>query len=175
MSLARAQQRLRPNFWFNLGVMYNSNMFYEVVPEGKVEGLTYDFDDSLLPGQIVLVPVGRRSVPGVVVKKVAQPEFKTKSILKVLYSKPLPEHLLKVIWFLHDYYLASSGQAVSLILPRGVQKKRRKTEQMFGLADSDNSSALEPTRPPVFTGGSFCRRRLVAGEHALRMRIILTA
>lgn len=107
-------------------------MFYEVVPEGKVEGLTYNFDGSLLPGQIVLVPVGRRSVPGVVIKKVAQPEFKTKSISKVLYSKPLPEHLLKVIGFLHDYYLASSGQAVSLILPRGVQKKRRKTEQMFG-------------------------------------------
>ena len=107
-------------------------MFYEVVPEGKVEGLTYDFDGSLLPGQIVMVPVGRRVVPGVVIKKVAQPNFKTKSIFKILYSKPLPEHLLKVLGFLHDYYLASSGQAVSLILPRGVQKKRRKTEQMFG-------------------------------------------
>ncbi|MBQ6313956.1 primosomal protein N' [Candidatus Saccharibacteria bacterium] len=142
-------------------------MYYEVVPEGKVGVLTYDFGDSLLPGQIVLVPIGKRAVPGIVVKKVAQPKFKTKSILKILYSKPLPEHLLKVIGFLHDYYLAPSGQAVSLILPRGVQKKRRKTEQMFGTAGSDNSSALEPTRPPVFTGGSFCRRRLGDGEHAL--------
>ena len=107
-------------------------MFYEVVPEGKLGELTYDFDGSLFPGQIVLVPVGKRVLPGIVIKKVAQPKFKTKSILKVLYSKPLPEHLLKVIGFLHDYYLASSGQAVSLILPRGIQKKRRKTEQMFG-------------------------------------------
>ena len=100
-----------------------------------MEELTYSFDDSLLPGQIVLVPIGRREVPGVVVKKVAQPDFKTKSILKVLYSKPLPKHLLKTVKFVHDYYMVPSGQAVSLILPRGVEKQRRKskTEQMFGI------------------------------------------
>ena len=65
-------------------------MYYEVIPEGKTEELTYNYDSSLLPGQIVLVPVGRRVMPGVIVKKVAQPDFKTKSILEVLYSKPLP-------------------------------------------------------------------------------------
>lgn len=115
-------------------------MFYEVVPEGKVEGLTYDFDGSLLPGQIVLVPVGKRSVPGIVVKKVEQPKFKTKSILKVLYSKPLPKHLLTVSRFIHEYYLASTGQAISLILPKGVEKKRRKTEQMFGIIQNPGDS-----------------------------------
>ena len=98
-----------------------------------MEALTYAFDgDSLLPGQIVMVPVGKRNLPGVVLKKVAQPNFKTKSILKILYSKPLPKHLLDTVRFIHDYYLAPSGTAVSLILPRGVEKKRRKTEQMFG-------------------------------------------
>ena len=30
-----------------------------------------------------------------------------------------------------------------------------------------DSSSLEPTRPPVFTGGSFCRRRPDDGEHVL--------
>ena len=107
-------------------------MFYEVIPEGKVEALTYEYSDSLVPGVVVLVPLARRVVPGVVVKKVAQPDFATKKILQVLYSKPLPQHLLKTIGFIHDYYLVPSGSAVSLILPRGVQKRRRKTEQMFG-------------------------------------------
>ena len=107
-------------------------MFYEVIPEGKVETLTYNYNDSLLPGQIVTVPIGRRVVPGVIVKKVAQPNFATKTILNILYSKPLPKHLLDMIEFIHRYYLVPSGQAVSLILPRGVEKKRRKTEQMFG-------------------------------------------
>ena len=108
-----------------------------------MEELTYSFDGSLLPGQIVQVPIGRRVVPGVVVKKVAQPDFKTRSILKVLYSKPLPEHLLKVVQFIHSYYMVPSGQAVSLILPRGVEKQRRKhkTEQMFGMK---NSAVSEP-------------------------------
>ena len=117
-------------------------MFYEVIPEGKLEGLTYNYADSLLPGQMVLVPIGRRVVPGVVIKKVVQPDFKTREILKVLYSKPLPQHLLNVVQFIHDYYLAPSGQAVSLILPRGVEKKRRKTEQMFGLSLCPTGPAL---------------------------------
>ena len=112
-------------------------MYYEVIPEGKTEELTYFYDGSLLAGQIVLVPVGRRTVPGVVVKKVAQPDFKTKPILKVLYTKPLPKHLLDVVKFVHEYYLAPSGSAIGLIIPKGVEKQRRKrkTEQMFGFDD----------------------------------------
>ena len=109
-------------------------MFYEVVPVGKVEALTYSYDGPLLIGQIVLVPLGRRMVPGVVVKKVAQPDFKTKAILKILYSKPLPKHLLVAARFIHEYYLAATGEAMGLVLPKGVEKQRRrpKTEQMFG-------------------------------------------
>lgn len=110
-------------------------MFYEVIPEGKVEELTYHYDGgSLLPGQIAMVPMGRRVVPGVVVKKVAQPNFRTKAISKILYSKPLPKHLLATARFIHEYYLVATGEAMSLMLPRGVQKQRRKqkTEQMFG-------------------------------------------
>ena len=117
-------------------------MFYEVIPEGKVEALTYDYDGSLVMGQIVTVPVAKRVVPGVVVKKVAQPDFKTKSIIQVLYSKPLPKHLLASANFIHDYYLVPTGQAISLILPRGVQKKRRKTEQMFGFFSVDAKESL---------------------------------
>ena len=99
-----------------------------------MEALTYSYDGSLSSGVIVMVPLGRRVVPGVVCKKVIQPGFKTKAILKVLYSKPLPKHLLATARFIHEYYLAATGEAISLILPRGVQKQRRKakTEQMFG-------------------------------------------
>ena len=115
---------------------YNNDMYYEVIPEGKVGELTYAYDGgSLSIGQVVLVPLGRRTVPGVVVKKVAQPDFKTRKILKVLYTKPLPEHSLAVVRFIHEYYLAALGEGVGLVLPRGVEKQRRKkkTEQMFGL------------------------------------------
>lgn len=129
-------------------------MFYEVVPEGRVEALTYaapvDFDGSLSAGQVVVVPVGRRMVPGVVIKKVAQPEFKTKPISKILYAKALPRHLLTTVRFIHEYYMVESGMAVSLMLPRGVQKQRRKpkTEQMFGGSLSTLSTGPADCCPP---------------------------
>ena len=119
-----------------------------------MEALTYDYaDDSLVAGQIVMVPVGRRNVPGVVVKKVAQPDFKTRSILKVLYSKPLPQHLLDTVRFIHEYYLVPSGSAVSLILPRGVEKQRRKprTEQMFGSPSSETSHSPDGSCPTTLS------------------------
>lgn len=129
-------------------------MYYEVIPGGRVERLTYDFDgDSLVPGQIVLVPIGRRVIPGVVVKKVAQPEFKTRDILKVLYSKTLPPHLLKTIEFIHEYYNVPSGLAVSLVLPKGVEKKRRKTEQMFGINLS--TGPVAPSSPKILQSKHF--------------------
>lgn len=121
-------------------------MFYEVVPEGKVEALTYaapESGDSLLPGQIVMVPVGKRTVPGIVIKKVEQPDFKTRPVLKVLYSKPLPTHLLKTITFMHDYYLAAAGQVAAMILPKGVEKKRRKTEHLFGFPEVGGTGTIE--------------------------------
>ena len=134
-------------------------MFYEVIPEGKVEALTYHYDggddngddnsDSLFPGQIVTVPVGRRTVPGVVTKKVAQPDFKTKAIIKKLYSRPLPKHLLDTVRFIHEYYLVPSGSALSLVLPRGVEKKRRKTEQMFGNHLSVQNLSLDGSLPAI--------------------------
>lgn len=111
-------------------------MFYEVMVGrifGKNEGvLTYESDSSLLPGQIVQVPLGRGATVGIIDKKVAQPNFETKKILKVLYSTPLPKHLIAVAKFVAEYYAVPIPSTLGLILPTGVEKKRRKTEQMFG-------------------------------------------
>lgn len=104
--------------------------------------LTYDFDEILEIGQVTLVPLGKKVVPGVVVKKVAQPTFTTKPIFKILYSMPLPSHLVRAAQFVNDYYLMAN--AVSLILPNGVEKKRRKTEQMFGLSEKTGCGAKKP-------------------------------
>lgn len=108
-------------------------MFYEVIPEGKVGALTYEYDPSwtdspleaLERGQIVMVPLGRRAVPGVVIKKVVQPDFRTKKINQILYSRPLPKQILTTIKFISEYYMTAEGEAVNLVLPRGVEKKRR--------------------------------------------------
>ncbi len=131
---------------------YNESMYYEVIPEGRTEALTYAGmgAEILAPGTVVLVPVGRKIVPGVVVKKVAQPDFKTKPIAKILYSKPLPRQLLVAVEFIHEYYCVPSGAGVGLVLPKGVEKQRRgaKTEHLFG----DIERVLPPVslpRPPL--------------------------
>ena len=120
-------------------------MFYEVIPGkvfGKGEVLTYTSDEPLVPGQIVVVPLGRGTAVGVVDKKVAQPDFATKKILKVLYSTPLPAHLVATAKFVAEYYQVPLASTLGLILPNGVEKKRRKTEQMFGnIAKTEQAAA----------------------------------
>lgn len=106
-------------------------MFYEVIPEKlfrKDAGiLTYSSDLDLKPGQLVLIPLGRSTVVGVIYKKVVQPEFPTKPITKILYTTPLPVHLLKLITWMSKYYLIPAPTVLSLILPQGLTKNRRKT------------------------------------------------
>ncbi|MBR6965086.1 primosomal protein N' [Candidatus Saccharibacteria bacterium] len=114
-------------------------MFYEVVPEklfNKTAGfLTYSSDLPLTPGQLVEIPLGKSKTVGMVYKKVAQPNFPTKSISSILYSTPLPKHLFKLVFWLNEYYLVPLPTALSLILPKGITKRRRnaknveKTEQ----------------------------------------------
>ena len=144
-------------------------MFYEVIPVGKVEVLTYDFSASLLPGQIVLVPLNKKLVPGVVIKKVAQPNFKTKSVIKILYAKPLPNHLLKTIQFMKDYYLVEAGLVASLILPTGVEKKRRtrpnKTEQ-FLIGGSCQTIADNLRTGPVLASSPIFAKAQLGGPQA---------
>ena len=106
-------------------------MFYEVIlgrGAGKLESaLTYSFDGPLFPGTIVEVPLGRGKTAGIVVKKVAQPDFATKPISRILYSKPLPSHLVKTAEWLAAYYQAPLSVTMGMMLPIGVLKKRRKT------------------------------------------------
>lgn len=114
-------------------------MFYEIIlgrGVGRFDGvLTYSYaGETLVTGTIVEVPVGRASVPAVVVKKVAQPEFKCKDIARILYTIPLPRHLVTTAQWMAEYYHDSLSSCMGVMLPAGVQKQRRarKTEQMFG-------------------------------------------
>lgn len=108
-------------------------MFYEVIPEKlfrKDAGiLTYSFDSPLAPGTIVEIPLGKTNSVGVILKKVAQPNFATKSISKILYTTPLPTHLLKTMLWMSEYYMTPLPTILNLILPKGITKNRRKTTE----------------------------------------------
>lgn len=104
-------------------------MYYEVIParNGVGEALTYYFDGTLTAGMMVEIPIGKFKVAGVVVKKVAQPDFKCREIVRILYSRPLPRHLVATARWMAEYYQVPVTSALNMMLPNGVLKKRRKT------------------------------------------------
>lgn len=111
--------------------MYNGTMFYEVILDknGLKTPLTYSYDEKLVLGQIVEVPLMKKQVAGVVIKKVEQPDFNCKPITRILYSKPLPKHLLKTIQFISRYYAVPTSSVLAMMLPNGILKKRRLTKE----------------------------------------------
>lgn len=125
-------------------------LFYELIPtklfRADSGALTYASTQTLTPGQIVLAPLGRSTIPAIVYRPVPQPDFPCKEILKILYQTPLPTHLLKTLTWLSDYYLAPLPSVASLILPVGVHKTRRKAKTP---AASPNASAPIPSSPSV--------------------------
>ena len=128
-------------------------MYFEVLParvfrkSPRLEDgiLTYSFSENLEPGTIVEIPLGKSSTVGIVYKKVKKPEgdFKIKEIIKPLYDSPLPEHLLKAIVWLSEYYLVPLPQVVSLFLPNTLEKKHKIA------TDSSNNCKLNNVDIPL--------------------------
>lgn len=114
-------------------------MFFEVIPTEVYRNgggaLTYSSDSPLLPGQIVLIPLGRRTVLGIVLRPVKNVNFPTKPITKVLHPIPLPEHLLKSALWLAKYYLSPLPNTAELLLPAGLGTRTAfKTSQVVPYA-----------------------------------------
>ena len=138
-------------------------MYVEVIlGKGVGKGaskLTYFSSLPVEPGMIVEVPLMRGKAPAVVFKKVAQPDFECKEIVRILYSKPLPWHLVKVAEWMAEYYLAPLSGVMGMILPTGVLKKRRssgagaKTEQTEH-NDTQNGTFSTRSRSPAVTGSA---------------------
>ena len=137
-------------------------MFYEVIPtkvfrqDGGV--LTYSSDLKLQPGQIVLIPLGRATTTGIVLRSVAEVSFPTKSITKVLYDTPLPAHILKSIIWLHQYYLAPLPLSANLFLPPGITKSRRRR------VTESNDEGGEADRARIISLNTAQRRAISALE-----------
>ena len=122
-------------------------MYYEVIPcklfRQDCGILTYSAPDDpaitkkLKIGSIVRIPLGRQTVTGIVHQTVKSVDFPTKPIFSLLYDTPLPEHLVKSIKWLSDYYLAPLPQVAAMFLPTGIEKHRRGRVQ----GDNDDGHA----------------------------------
>jgi len=98
---------------------------------GKQDFFTYSVSDDLASevkiGHIISLPFRGKKVSGIVVDFTDKPDFETKPITSII-SGPLPEHLVKIIPWMRDYYASPVSEIVKTILPTGVLKKRRSTE-----------------------------------------------
>ncbi len=103
---------------------YNNSMFFEVVPTQvfrKGSGaLTYSCASPLQPGHVVLIPLGKRTVTGIVLRRVSKVDFPTKPIITLLHHTPIPMHLVKAIQWLSNYYLTPLPQTANLIVPSNI-------------------------------------------------------
>lgn len=106
--------------------------YYEVAPIKIVrEGadvFTYSFESKLAIGTIIKVPVGRQEITGVVMRETTQPTFETKSITKSIQETPLPRHLIATAQWIADYYATPLATVWQTVLPRGIDKNRRKKQ-----------------------------------------------
>lgn len=129
-------------------------MFYEVIPtEVYRQGggaLTYSSDIPLMPGHIVLIPLGKKVVTGLVLKKVPKVDFPTKSIVKLLHPYPIPDHLLKSISWLANYYLSPLPACANLMLPAGLAARGAiKNNSIQNNAIKTPTSATEKSPIPL--------------------------
>ncbi len=105
--------------------------YYEVAPSQIVRidttTLTYASESSLLPGHIVTISVGKKTMYGVIIREVSQPSYETKKVLSLIESAPIPHPLISLAIWLSSYYVTPLPTVLQTVLPRGLQKTRRKS------------------------------------------------
>lgn len=120
--------------------------FYEVAPTKVVRDgsnvFTYHAAEQYVPGQVVMVPIGKRSLVGIVMRSVPKPSYQTREITKSLEAQPLPPALLKTITWIADYYVTHLALALQTALPQGISKSRRIRESRKHSASRDRTNFL---------------------------------
>jgi primosomal protein N' (replication factor Y) len=128
--------------------------YYLITPfvfTGTAGSFTYHFEGEIQIGQIVQIPIARRRVSGIVIAKVARPEFITRAISEIIDVRPVEPDLMELAAWMIDYYAASPSSVWNSILPTGIAKNRRPAKlvarkQAMGLPDQllteEQSAAL---------------------------------
>ena len=111
--------------------------------------LTYESEQKLNVGQIVTIPLGKKTAIGIVMQSCPKPEFATKPIVNVLYNEALPLKLTKALSWLADYYRAPMSSVIQAALPRGITKKRRDKAEKLPKIKKKQDNPLNPAQKQV--------------------------
>lgn len=94
------------------------------------EPLTYASKTKLAAGQIVQVELQREQVLGFVSGATTEPRFKTKLVTQVYDLPPLPQHLLRLVAWLQQYYPAPLGILAQQILVANLPASKLQAENL---------------------------------------------
>lgn len=86
---------------------------------------TYGSDNKLPTGAIVEIPVGKKSLIGVVLATSQKPEYPVRLITRLVEDVPLPASLLKTAQWMSRYYQTHLALVLQAVLPTGITKTRR--------------------------------------------------
>lgn len=112
--------------------------FYEVLVSSSTyhgqEPLTYQSSEELSVGSIVVVPLRKKPVVGVVLKEVSKPSFKTLAVEKLVLPLAIPAETMALADWLRSYYPAPLGMLTQLLLPSSLLRKRDISPVAAGVA-----------------------------------------
>ncbi len=86
--------------------------------------LTYSSESPLAVGQVVIVPLRRKTVVGIVVGAVKRPTFAAKLVLRSI-GQPLPAASLALLHWLSAYYPSPSGIITQQFVPQSLKQQSR--------------------------------------------------
>jgi len=118
--------------------------YYEtVLLRSSAPALTYSFEQTLVPGTIVSVPLKTTVKNAVIMSELRKPEFDTAKIVSVS-DKLYGSTQMEIAKFISEYYFSSFSEAISLFLPtRRVRfPTHLESVRKNGLADMIGNGAL---------------------------------
>jgi primosomal protein N' (replication factor Y) len=94
------------------------------IPKTRVDFLTYTTTEDLNPGDLVLVPIRKKTKFGVVVNKNSQRNVTgIRDVHELVKRAFLPADLLTLYKWMADYYLSPLGEVLKLALPSKILRK----------------------------------------------------
>jgi primosomal protein N' (replication factor Y) len=94
------------------------------IPGTKFDVLTYDTQEKLTAGDLVLVPLRNSSVYGIVVTPDSKRKItRIKTVHERVYERFISPQLLTLYTWIADYYVSSLGEVLRCALPKKILKK----------------------------------------------------
>jgi primosomal protein N' (replication factor Y) len=94
------------------------------IPRTKVDYFTYETEEELEPGDLVIVPIRNKFKYGIVINKDSKRDVAgIKKVKELVDTKFIPAKMLELYQWMANYYLSPLGDVLKLAVPSKILKK----------------------------------------------------